>query len=83
MTKVQSLKREIKGLTHRELAALRQWFQEYDSTERDREIEKDALSGRFDELAEKAIAEHKDRRTNEIQSILRCRTLTTLSPPRD
>jgi len=66
MTKVQSLKCEIEGLSRTERAILRKWFQEYDSNEWDLEIEKDALSGRFDKLAEKALSDHKAGRTKEI-----------------
>jgi len=66
MTRVQKLEREIKELTHRELAAFRQWFQEYDAAQWDRQIEEDALGGKFDRLAEKTLADHKAGRTKEL-----------------
>jgi hypothetical protein len=66
MTRVLTLKREIKELTRSELAALRKWFQEYDSAAWDKQIEEDALSGKFDKLAEKALADHNAGRTKEI-----------------
>ncbi len=66
MTKVQRLEREIEELTRDELAAFRKWFQEYDSAVWDEQIEQDALAGRFDKLAEKALADHKAGRTKEI-----------------
>ena len=53
-------------LTSSELAAFREWFQEYDAIEWDEQIERDALAGRLDKLAEKALSDHKAGRTKEI-----------------
>ena len=66
MTRVQRLEREIEELTHDELAAFRKWFQEYDSAVWDEQIEQDAIAGKLDSLAEKALADHKAGRTKEI-----------------
>lgn len=66
MTKVQRLEQEIKDLTPSELVAFRKWFQEYDATEWDRQIEEDALAGKFDKLSQKALSDHKAGRTSEI-----------------
>jgi len=66
MTRVQRLEQEIKELTSSELAAFREWFQEYDAAEWDNQIERDAVAGRFDKLAEKALADHEAGRTKEI-----------------
>jgi len=66
MTRVQMLEREIKELTDSELALFRKWFQEYDSGKWDREIEEDALAGRFNQAAEKALADHATGRTKEF-----------------
>jgi hypothetical protein len=66
MTRVQRLEQEIRELAADELAAFREWFQEYDAAEWDRQIEEDALAGKFDKLAEKALTDHKAGRTTEI-----------------
>ena len=66
MTKVQKLECEIKELNRSELAAFRQWFQDYDAAQWDNQIEEDALSGKLDRLAEKALADHKAGRTKEL-----------------
>lgn len=66
MTRIEELAAEIKALTPEELAAFRKWFQEYDASDWDRQIEEDALAGRFDKLAGKACAEHQAGRTREI-----------------
>jgi hypothetical protein len=66
MTRVDKLEKEVRGLSHDELSAFRDWFRKYDSDAWDREIEKDILAGRLDRLAEEAIAAHKAGRTKEI-----------------
>lgn len=66
MTRVQRLEREIRELSQSELAAFRKWFQEYDAALWDRQIEEDVAGGRFDELAQKALADHKAGRAKEI-----------------
>ncbi len=66
MTRVQRLEQEIRQLNATELASLRKWFQEYDSVEWDKQIEEDALAGKLDRLAAKAIADHKAGRTREL-----------------
>lgn len=66
MTAIEKLEREVRKLSREELAAFREWFREYDAEEWDRQIEQDARSGRFESLAEDAIADHKAGRTREI-----------------
>jgi hypothetical protein len=66
MTRVQKLVREIEELSPSELAAFRKWFQEYDGVEWDKQIEQDAIAGKLDKLAEKALADHKAGRTKEL-----------------
>ncbi len=66
MTRIQRIEREIKEMTSSELAAFRQWFQEFDSAQWDRQIEEDAVTGKFDRLADKALADHKAGRTTEL-----------------
>ena len=66
MSTVEELEKEIQKLDRYGLTALREWFQEYDSEEWDRQIEEDAKAGRFDGLAEEAIAAHKSGQTKEL-----------------
>ena len=56
MTKLEKIEKEIIVLSRSELAALREWFREYDAEEWDRQIEADSDSGKLDQLAEKALA---------------------------
>jgi hypothetical protein len=66
MSKIQNIEREVKGLNPDELQAFRKWFWEFDAQEWDRQFEKDALSGKLDSLAGKAIKAFKSGRCSEI-----------------
>ena len=66
MARIEELTNEVQQLSREELAAFRDWFRKYDSDEWDKEIEEDVLSGRLENLANEAIADHKAGRTEEI-----------------
>jgi hypothetical protein len=66
MTKLQLLEEEIKKLSPEELAELRNWFFERDAEQWDREIERDAASGKLDKLFAKSLADHRAGKSREI-----------------
>lgn len=66
MTQVEKLEREIRNLSPGELAAFREWFNEYDSNEWDRQIEDDVRAGKLDKLAEEALTAHKAGETKGL-----------------
>lgn len=66
MTRVQELEQEVRKLAPSELAAFRKWFRDYASDQWDSQIEEDALTGKLDRLAQKALADHKAGKTSEI-----------------
>jgi hypothetical protein len=66
MSKVESIEREIRGLTPSELAAFRRWFLEFDAQVWDRQIEKDVRTGRLDKLAKEALAAHRAGKSKEL-----------------
>ncbi|MGC9196481.1 MAG: hypothetical protein ACP5IL_13660 [Syntrophobacteraceae bacterium] len=66
MTKIQKLEQQIRKLAPSELSDFRKWFRNYDSDQWDRQIEEDALTGKLDRLAQKALADHKAGKTSEI-----------------
>ena len=66
MTKVQALEEEIGKLSAVELAELREWFADREADEWDREIERDAASGKLDKLFEKSVADHRAGKSREI-----------------
>jgi len=66
MTRIQKLEQEIRELAPGELATFRKWFETYYSDQWDSQIEEDALAGKLDRLAQKALADHKAGKTSEI-----------------
>jgi hypothetical protein len=55
MTKVQAIEKEVESLSHKELAAFRRWFEEFDPEARDRQFEADVYAGRLNTLAREAL----------------------------
>jgi len=66
MTKVQALEQEIETLSAEELAELRLWLDEREAEAWDREIERDAASGKLDKLFEKSLQDHRAGKSREI-----------------
>lgn len=63
---VQELETAVTHLPKEELARFSQWFEEYLSDEWDRQIEADALAGRFDELGKQAMADYEAGRCTPL-----------------
>ncbi|MGH8467912.1 MAG: hypothetical protein ACREVY_02615 [Gammaproteobacteria bacterium] len=66
MTTVETIERAIEQLPSNELAKLRRWFLEFDAAAWDAQIEADAAAGKFDALAEEALAEYHNGKAREI-----------------
>jgi len=66
MTKVQALKQEIERLPTEEMVELRVWLDEREAEAWDREIERDAASGKLDKLFETSMADHDAGKSREI-----------------
>ena len=66
MTKVQAIEEQIKSLSANELAELRDWLLEHDWAEWDRQIERDARSGKLDELFANARADHAAGKSTKL-----------------
>ena len=66
MTRVQALEQEIERLSPEELVELRVWLDEREAEAWDREIERDATSGKLDKLFEKSMADHRAGKSREI-----------------
>lgn len=66
MTKVQAIEEQIKSLSANELAELRDWLLEHDWAEWDCQIERDARSGKLDDLFAKARADHAAGKSTKL-----------------
>jgi len=66
MSKLEQITKAIVSLPPEEFARLRDWFAEYEADQWDRQIERDAAEGKFERLAEVALADHKAGRTKPL-----------------
>jgi len=66
MTRVKRIEEEVASLPKVELAKFRSWFENFDAKEWDKQIEKDIISGKLDDMANKAIADFKVGNYKEI-----------------
>ena len=63
MTKLDNLKRQIESLSPREMRRLAAWLGELRARLCDEQLERDVLAGKFDALAEEAMADIAAGRT--------------------
>jgi hypothetical protein len=56
---VEELEKAVSQLPQDQLSKFRAWFEAFAADQWDRQIEADIKAGKFDALAEEAIAEHK------------------------
>ena len=63
MSNVEKIEQEVQALSSEELAQFRAWFLEYDWEAWDRQVERDARTGRLDALADKALRDHAAGKT--------------------
>lgn len=66
MGKFEKIENEVRALSAEELAAFRKWFREFDADTWDREIEADALAGKLDALADRALSAHRAGKTTSL-----------------
>jgi hypothetical protein len=66
VTTVETIERTIEQLPSEELAKPRRWFLEFDAAAWDAQIEADAAAGKFDALAEEALAEYRTGKAHEM-----------------
>jgi len=55
MSRVENIETEIQQMSAEELTAFRAWFQQHDADQWDRQFEADAISGKLDSLAYRAL----------------------------
>ncbi len=59
MGSLMEIEKAVTRLPREEYLAFREWFEEFDAKEWDDAFEKDAISGKFDRLAEQAMNDFK------------------------
>ena len=63
---VENIEKAITQLTQDQLKKFRAWYQKFDSDAWDEQIEKDVAAGKFDALADAAIADHKAGKSKRL-----------------
>jgi hypothetical protein len=66
MTKLEDIEKAVTKLAPAELAKFRAWFDEFDAARFDERLERDAESGKLDQLADKARADFRAGRAREL-----------------
>ena len=66
MSKLEGIENQVKQLTAEELREFRDWFVEFDADAWGRQIESDVQGGKLDELAERALQDHRAGRTTKF-----------------
>jgi hypothetical protein len=63
---IQEIEQAVSELSPKELARFRQWFEEFDAELWDEQFERDAKSGKLDDLASKAIADFRAGKAKQL-----------------
>jgi len=58
MSTVQEIEQAVSQLVPRDLARFRQWFDTFEALAWDKQFERDARAGKFDPLANQALADY-------------------------
>lgn len=66
MSKIEKIEQEVQALSSDELAQFRSWFLEHDWAAWNRQLERDAETGRLDDLAARALRDHAAGKTTPL-----------------
>ena len=63
---VEDIEEAITQLPQEQLSKFRAWYEKFDSDAWDGQIERDAMMGKLDSLADAAIADHKAGKSTSL-----------------
>jgi hypothetical protein len=66
MTTVKQIEQALEHLPPDQLAEFRSWFAEFDASKWDAQIEKDAMTGKLDLLADEALRDFRSNRCKPL-----------------
>lgn len=66
MGKIERIQQQVQALTPDEFASFREWFLVFESDAWDRQIERDAVAGKLDAMAQRALKEHSEGKTRPL-----------------
>ena len=73
MTTVKEIERAVLQLSQEELATFREWFEEFNAQEWDKQIEADVQAGKLNKLIEKAREDYRTGNYRELWDIISVR----------
>ncbi len=63
---ITELEQAVTQLSEQDLSRFRAWFEEFDAQEWDEQFKRDALSGKLDKIAEKALSDYRAGKAREL-----------------
>jgi uncharacterized protein YicC (UPF0701 family) len=66
MSKVEEIEKAVEQLAPKDLAEFQTWYEAFDARRFDEKVERDALGGKLDRLAEEALADFRAGRAREL-----------------
>ncbi len=63
---ITEIEQAITQLSPQDYSRLREWFEEFDAQEWDKQIERDAMSGKLDKIAEEALKDYRAGKAKEL-----------------
>lgn len=66
MTTIGEIENAVRNLSRDELAAFREWFDQYEAAAWDRQFEADVRDGRLDDLAKEALQDLRAGRCTDL-----------------
>jgi predicted esterase len=64
--RIKVIEKQVKGLDREDLSAFRDWFRKYDSEAWDRQMERDARTGKLEGAVRQAVREYQRGKTREL-----------------
>ena len=66
MGTLQEIEQAVSKLPENELVRFREWFEEFDASEWDKQFERDVKEGKLDRVAEKALSDYRKGNRQEL-----------------
>ena len=66
MNAIEEIKEAVERLTPEDLDAFRSWYLEFDAQRWDEQFERDAKSGKLDQIAERAVQQYRAGNYSEL-----------------
>ena len=63
---ITELEQAVTQLSEKDFARFREWFEEYEATLWDKQIERDAKAGKLDKIAEQALNDYHAGKAREL-----------------